>query len=67
MVFFCDFEFDDNYLSAYTPEQFNSIREQLSALSGTDPEVRLLRRAIIGEAIECSLIHKDVLVLAKIY
>ncbi|NLJ94546.1 MAG: cell division/cell wall cluster transcriptional repressor MraZ [Clostridiaceae bacterium] len=53
-VLFVTLSLDDNYLSAYTPEQFNSIREQLSALSGTDPEVRLLRRAIIGEAIECS-------------
>lgn len=52
-VLFVTLSLDDNYLSAYTPEQFNLIREQISALSGTDPDVRRLKRAIIGEAIEC--------------
>ncbi len=53
-VLFVTLSLDDNYLSAYTPEQFSSIREQISKLSGTDPDVRRLKRAIIGEAIECS-------------
>ncbi|NLM18946.1 MAG: cell division/cell wall cluster transcriptional repressor MraZ [Clostridiaceae bacterium] len=52
-VLFVTLSLDENYLSAYTPEQFNLIREQISSLSGTDPDVRLLKRAIIGEAIEC--------------
>lgn len=46
---------DEGYLSAYTPEQFQRIRDQLSQLSGTDPAVRRLRRAIIGEAMPCDL------------
>lgn len=54
-VLYVTLSLDQNYLSAYTPEQFNSIRQQISALSGTDPDVRRLKRAIIGEAIECSL------------
>ncbi len=53
-VLYVTLSLDKNYLSAYTPEQFNSIREQIGALSGTDPDVRRLKRAIIGEAIECS-------------
>ncbi|MDD3930729.1 MAG: division/cell wall cluster transcriptional repressor MraZ [Eubacteriales bacterium] len=46
---------DDGYLSAYTPEQFRLIREQISQLSGTDPAVRRLKRLIIGEAMVCEL------------
>lgn len=46
---------DDGYLSAYTPENFRLIREQISQLSGTDPSVRLLKRSIIGEAMACDL------------
>ncbi len=44
---------DDGYLSAYTPEQFHEIRAQIAQLSGTDPAVRRLKRAIIGEAMPC--------------
>lgn len=46
---------DDGYLSAYTPENFRQIREQISQLSGTDPAVRRLKRTIIGEAMPCDL------------
>lgn len=46
---------DDGYLSAYTPDQFKQIREQISQLSGTDPAVRRLKRLIIGEAMVCEL------------
>jgi MraZ protein len=46
---------DDGYLSAYSPEQFKSIREQIGQLSGTDPDVRRLKRTIIGEAMACEL------------
>ena len=46
---------DDGYLSAFTPENFRQIREQISRLSGTDPAVRLLKRSIIGEAMTCDL------------
>lgn len=46
---------DDGYLSAYTPENFKLIREQISQLSGTDPAARRLKRSIIGEAMACDL------------
>ncbi|MHB1453279.1 MAG: division/cell wall cluster transcriptional repressor MraZ [Saccharofermentanales bacterium] len=46
---------DSQCLSGYTPEQFGSIRDQLSLLSGTDPVVRKLRREILGEAILCDM------------
>lgn len=46
---------DDGYLSAYTPGQFDLIRQQISQLSGTDPAVRRLKRHIIGEAMVCEL------------
>ncbi len=46
---------DSQCLSGYTPEQFNDIRAQLAALSGTDPMVRRLRREILGEAILCDM------------
>ena len=46
---------DDGYLSAYSPEQFTLIREQLGQLSGTDPQVRRLKRLLIGEAMTCEL------------
>jgi len=35
---------DEGYLSAYTPENFRQIREQIAQLSGTDPAVRRLKR-----------------------
>ena len=35
-------------------EQFNSMHEQISNLSGTD-QIFMLKRAIIGEAIECQI------------
>jgi MraZ protein len=46
---------DDGYLSAYTPENFRLIRDQINQLSGTDPAVRQLKRVIIGEAMPCDL------------
>lgn len=46
---------DDGFLSLYTPERFRQIRDQLSQLSGTDPAVRRLKRAIVGEAMVCDL------------
>jgi hypothetical protein len=46
---------DEGYLSAYTPENFRQIREQIAQLSGTDPAVRRLKRLIIGEAMPCDL------------
>ncbi len=46
---------DEGYLSAYTPENFRQIREQIAQLSGTDPAVRRLKRLIIGEAMLCDL------------
>jgi MraZ protein len=46
---------DDGYLSAYTPDNFRLIREQINQLSGTDPAVRRLKRTIIGEAMACDL------------
>lgn len=49
------FSLDDGYLSAYTPENFRLIRDQINQLSGTDPAVRRLKRDIIGEAMPCDL------------
>ncbi len=46
---------DDGYLSAYTPENFRGIRDQINQLSGTDPAVRRFKRAILGEAMVCEL------------
>ncbi len=46
---------DDGYLSAYTQENFRSIRDQINQLSGTDPAVRRLKRTIIGEAMICGM------------
>jgi MraZ protein len=46
---------DDGFLSAYLPEQFQKIREQINQLSGTDPAVRRLKRNIIGEAMVCEM------------
>ena len=46
---------DEGYLSAYTPEAFRAIRDQIGQLSGTDPAVRRLKRTIIGEEMPCDL------------
>ncbi|MGI6077038.1 MAG: hypothetical protein ACOYCB_02600 [Fastidiosipilaceae bacterium] len=46
---------DKGYLTLYTTDQFESVREQLNQLSGTDPVARILRREIIGEALRCTL------------
>lgn len=46
---------DNGFLSAYSPEQFRYIREQINQMSGTDPLVRRLKRLIIGEAMICEL------------
>lgn len=46
---------DPGYLSAYSAEQFQSILEQLSQQSGTDPEFRAFRRQFLGSAVACDL------------
>ncbi len=46
---------DKGYLTLYTAERFETVRAQLSQLSGTDPVARQLRREIVGEAIRCPL------------
>jgi MraZ protein len=46
---------DDGYLSAYSPENFRLIRDQINQLSGTDLAVRRLKRSIIGEAMPCEM------------
>ena len=46
---------DDGYLSAYSPDNFRIIRDQINQLSGTDPAVRRLKRSIIGEAMACEM------------
>lgn len=46
---------DRGYLAIYTEDQFDRIREQIFLLPGTDQTARKLRRAIIGEAIHCSM------------
>lgn len=44
---------DPEYLAVYNEKSFAELRDQLSQLSGTDPNVRLLRRELLGEAIAC--------------
>ena len=46
---------DSGYLSVYTAESFRKVSEQLSKLNSMDPQVRKLRRVIVGEALECSV------------
>ncbi|MDO5738189.1 MAG: hypothetical protein Q4P65_02940 [Eubacteriales bacterium] len=45
---------DPDYLAVYNEADFAELRRQLAALSGTDPNVRILRRELLGEAIACS-------------
>ncbi|MDO5734263.1 MAG: hypothetical protein Q4P08_03945 [Eubacteriales bacterium] len=45
---------DPDYLAVYNEQSFNELRLQLEALSGTDPNVRILRRELLGEAIACN-------------
>ncbi|HEY5466678.1 MAG TPA: hypothetical protein VIL27_06555 [Clostridia bacterium] len=46
---------DEGYLAGYAAKQFQSIREQIASLSGTDRLVREMRREIIGEAMPCDV------------
>ncbi|MBP7402082.1 MAG: hypothetical protein KBA30_05640 [Clostridia bacterium] len=46
---------DEGYLAGYAAKPFQSIRDQIAALSGTDPLVREMRREIIGEAMSCDV------------
>jgi MraZ protein len=54
-VLFVTKSLDAGFLAAYTSEQFECIREQLNAQSGTDRTARKLRREVIGEAVRCPL------------
>ena len=42
---------DKGYLCVYTPERFERIKEDLKTLNVVDPRARIVRRAIIGEAL----------------
>ncbi len=45
---------DPQYLAVYNEQDFTELRRQLESLSGTDPQVRILRRELLGQAIVCS-------------
>ncbi len=44
---------DPGYLSMYSEEHFEKIKEQILGLSGTDEGVRRIQRFIVGEAVTC--------------
>ena len=46
---------DKGYLCVYPAEAFAKVKEQLGKLNSMDPEVRKMRRIIIGEALECTV------------
>ncbi|MDD2214882.1 MAG: division/cell wall cluster transcriptional repressor MraZ [Oscillospiraceae bacterium] len=46
---------DLGYLAVYTESQFESVRQQIYQLPGTNPAARRLRREIVGEAVRCQL------------
>ncbi len=46
---------DRNYLSVYSEERFQTIVESINSFSMTNPKIRNLRRAVIGEALECEI------------
>lgn len=46
---------DQGYLAVYTEDQFDSVREQILNLAGTDANARRMRREIVGEAIACNM------------
>jgi len=46
---------DTGYLSVYTEERFNNIRNQFESLNSMDPNVRRVMRLIVGESLVCEL------------
>ena len=46
---------DEGYLCVYNTERFSSIKKQFASLNSMDPNVRKIKRAIIGEASELSV------------
>ncbi len=44
---------DEGYLAAYTPEQFESIKEQILNHSSTGYEIRKLKRDVLGSSTLC--------------
>lgn len=50
-VLYVTYSLDKAYLTIYTAEQFENIRQQINALPGTEELARRLRRSIIGEAL----------------
>lgn len=46
---------DEESLSGYTSEQFGYLKDQIKGLNALDPNVRKLRRQVLGEAISCEV------------
>ncbi len=46
---------DDGYLCVYTMATFDHIKEQLRGMNSVKPDVRKMRRTIVGEALEVSI------------
>ena len=44
---------DQGYLAAYTPEQFDAIKEQILNNSSTGYEIRKLKRDVLGASTVC--------------
>jgi MraZ protein len=44
---------DDGFLAAYTPEQFNTIKDQILNNSSTGYEIRKLKRDVLGASTVC--------------
>ncbi|HNZ63455.1 MAG TPA: cell division/cell wall cluster transcriptional repressor MraZ [Bacillota bacterium] len=44
---------DEGFLAAYTPEQFDSIKEQILHHSSTGHEIRKLKRDVLGSSTVC--------------
>lgn len=44
---------DQGYLAAYTPDQFESIKEQILHHSSTGYEIRKLKRDVLGSSTYC--------------
>ncbi len=44
---------DQGYLAAYTPEQFDSIKQQILNNSSTGYEIRKLKRDVLGASTVC--------------
>ena len=52
---FITFSREEGMLCLYSPESFENVRHNLDCLNLLDPKVRLLKRRIIGRAVEIEI------------